>query len=255
MKTKSYFKILLIFLVFIFVASSCSLSKKTAINCPVLPRSNGKTKVVSNLKKYDKNAFSFSQKKSNRDYRVRNDFSSVSKKFNINNNTTAKLNNQTNNITTSVLEKVIVPDIIEYNLNLTASKDNLISSINNQYARYALQKDNILITINSNLSDKNHWNPKSIKDNFETKFMDHHYSKPTFNSTIESSHSFTKKPKPINNNLKSNGPLSPDDNGEEKIPFLSLLGGLIGVVSLIVPLPWTWIIALFFMVAFYVGND
>ncbi len=138
MKTLNYLKTISALLVVVFVALSCSTTKKTALNCPELPRSNTNTKVAADLKRHNRNTFAFSQKESKKHHTAVNRVSPIKKDQETITNAPAEVTNQTDDISTSNLEEIRVPGKIEYNNNLTASADNSIISVTNNDSKLIL---------------------------------------------------------------------------------------------------------------------
>ena len=131
MKTLNYFKTISVLLVVVFIALSCSTTKKTALNCPELPRSNTNTKAAADLKRHNRNTFALSQKESKKHYTVVNRVSPIRKDHKTITNAPEEIINQTDDISTSNLEVIRVPDKIEYNNNLVASADKSVISVTN----------------------------------------------------------------------------------------------------------------------------
>src|SRR4030042_2948128 len=118
MKTLNYLKTISALLVVVFVALSCSTTKKTALNCPELPRSNTNTKIAADLKRHKKNTFAFSQKESKKHHTAVNRVSPIKKDQETITNAPAEVTNQTDDISTSNLEEIRVPGKLNIIINL-----------------------------------------------------------------------------------------------------------------------------------------
>ncbi|MFH0841635.1 MAG: DUF4190 domain-containing protein [Bacteroidota bacterium] len=128
MKTLNYLKTVSTFLVVLFIASSCSTVKQTALDCPELPGSNANIKAASTLKKHNK-TLAYSNKGNLKRHKVMNRNSLIKKKSELANSVPAEINSQKNNIPASPIAEISVSDKIEYNNTLIASVDNSVVPI------------------------------------------------------------------------------------------------------------------------------
>ncbi len=110
-------------LIVMSILLSCS-SSKTAVNCPVLPRSNSNPKATSNLKKPDRKIFATSQRKAAKNRNLKS-FNSSGKRNNVLlSKSVSDSDIKTNYSYYSDFEKSSIPTKVEYNRILVASINN-----------------------------------------------------------------------------------------------------------------------------------
>lgn len=123
MKNLNYFKVFGTIIVLIFIASSCSSSKKMALSCPE-PASHYKSNNSLNHPHNNKKLYTVSKRESNKSYNFSKQTSRPDRKRNNSANTLHGLNNQQVNPAPVQSPNVNDPNRSEYETNLYAEADH-----------------------------------------------------------------------------------------------------------------------------------
>jgi len=168
MKKSNSLMTIISILIVILITLSCSTSKKTAMNCPVLPRSNSNPRASLNLKKHDKKILAYSQSNFKRRQHAQNRDLYGKKENGIKGNPSTEVDIKKSNSDAVFLEKVSILDKVEFSKYLTASVDNslipverrsqsIISSVNqvaSENVNEVKNRNNILSNPRMNLINR-----------------------------------------------------------------------------------------------------